>query len=66
MSEINDIKKLPEGNFPINLKWVHKYQRQEPIIISKYKDGTYHKGYFREVINIDPSRITCKDKIIIT
>ena len=27
MSEINDIKELPEGTFPINLKLIQKYQR---------------------------------------
>ena len=32
---------------------------------TKYKDGTYHKGYFRGVSNIDLKLITCKDKIVI-
>ena len=64
MSEINDIKELPEGTFPINLKLIQKYQREEPSIIAKYKDGTYHKGYFCGGSNIDLNLITCKDKII--
>ena len=34
VSEINDIKELPEGNFPINLKLIQKYQRSEPSIIA--------------------------------
>ena len=65
MSEINDIEELPEGNFPINLKLIAKYQRQEPSIREKYKNGKYHKGYFRGVINIDINLIMCKDKIVI-
>ena len=35
MSENNDTEELPEGTFPINLKLIQKYQRQEPIIIAK-------------------------------
>ena len=65
MSEINDIEELPEGTFPVNLKLIQKYQRLEPIIRAKYKDGTYHKGYFRGGINIELSLITCKDNIVI-
>ena len=65
MSEINDIKELPEGTFPINLKLIQKYQREEPSIIAKYKDGTYHKGYFCGGSNIDLNLITCKDNIVI-
>ena len=63
--EINDTKELPEGNLPINLKLIQKYQRLEPRIIDKYKTGTYHKGSFRGCSNIDISLITCKDKIVI-
>ena len=46
MSEINDTKEVLESNFPINLKLIKKYQQIEPILIAKYDDGTYHKGYF--------------------
>ena len=46
MSEINDIKELPEGTFHINLKLIQQYQWEEHSITSKYKDGTYHKDYF--------------------
>ena len=42
MSEINDTKELPEVTFTINLKLIQKYQRQEPIILVKHKDDTYH------------------------
>ena len=40
VSEINDIKEIPEDNFPINLKLIKKYQRLEPIIKAKYTAGT--------------------------
>ena len=62
VSEINDIGEIPEGTFPINLKLIQKCQRAEPSITAKYKDGTYHKGYFRRGSDIDISLITCKDK----
>ena len=39
VSEINDTKEIPEGTFPINLKFIQKYQRSEPSITAKYKDG---------------------------
>ena len=66
MSEINDTEELPEGTFPINLKLIQKYQRTEPRIKAKYKDGTYHDGSFRGGSNIDIKFIICKDRIVIT
>ena len=65
VSEINGIEEQPEGNFPINLKLIQKYQRSETIIIYKYKDGTHHKGSFNGGSNIDLDLITCEDKIVI-
>ena len=65
MSEINCTKELPGFNFPINLKLIQKYQRLEPSIIAKYKNGKYHKGYFRGGSNVDINLITCEDMIII-
>ena len=65
MSQINNIEELPEGTFPINLKLIQKYQRMEPSIKSKYKDGTYHKVSFRGGINKNIKLITCKGKIVI-
>ena len=62
---INDIKEIPEGIFPINLKLIQLYQQLEPSITSKNKYGTYHKGYFCGVSNTDLKLITCKDNIII-
>ena len=62
MSEFNDIDEIPEGTFPINLKFIQKHKREEASITDKYKYGTYHKGYFRGGINIDLTLITCKDK----
>ena len=66
MSEINDIKEIPEVPLPINLKLMQKYQRLEPSIIAKYKTGTYQKGYFCGGSNIDLNLITCKNNIVIT
>ena len=37
VSEINDTEELSEYTFPINLKWIQKYQQSEPSIIAKYK-----------------------------
>ena len=65
MSKINDIKEIPEGTFPINLNLIQKYQRSEPGLIAKYKNGTYHKGSFCGGINIDIKLIMCKDNISI-
>ena len=65
VSEINDTEEIPEGNFPIILKWIHRYQRAEPSMIAKYKNGTYHKGSFYGVDNTDLNFITCEDKIVI-
>ena len=59
MSEINDKEELPEGTFSISLKLIQKYQQEEPSIIDKYKDGTYHKSSFRGGSNIDLELITC-------
>ena len=53
VSEINDIKELPEVTFPIILK-------------AKYKYSKYHKGYFCGGSNIDLKLVTCKDKIVIS
>ena len=65
VSEINDTKEIPEGNFPINLKLIQKYQREEPSIKDKYKYFTYHKGSCFGGSNINLNLITCKDKIVI-
>ena len=56
---------MPEGTFPINLKLIKKYQQTEPILMSKYKDGTYHTGSFREVSNTYLNLMTCEDNIVI-
>ena len=37
LSEINEIKELPEGIFPINLKLIDQYQRKYPSLMDKYK-----------------------------
>ena len=45
MSEINDIEKIPEDIFPINLKLIQLYQRSEPRLMTKYKNGTYNNVF---------------------
>ena len=35
VSEINDIKEIPEGNFPINLRLIDQYKQMKPILIAK-------------------------------
>ena len=65
MSEINNTDELPKDNSPINLKLIQKYQRTEPSIGSKYKDGMFHKSSLREVSNIHLELIICKDNIFI-
>ena len=65
MPEINDTKEIPEGFFPIILKSIKKYQRLEPSITAKNKDGKYQQFSFRGVSNIYIQLITCKEKIVI-
>ena len=65
VSEANDIKELPEVTFPINLKFIQKYQQAEPSIRCKYKTCTYHKGSFNGGYNIDLKHITREDNIFI-
>ena len=65
VSEINDTEEIPEGTFPTHLKLIKTYQRLEPNITAKYKDGTYQKGYCFGGSNIDLKIITCKDNIVI-
>ena len=46
VSEIDNIKEIPDGNFPINLTLIQRHQRVEPSLMAKYKNFMYHKGYF--------------------
>ena len=48
MSEINDTKKLPKGNFPIKLKKINQYLRKDPSLLAEYDMGTYQQGSFLE------------------
>ena len=65
ISEIYDIKELPEYTFRRNIKLIQKFQWTEPSIKDKYKYGTYHKGYFCQGRNIDISLKMCKNNIVI-
>ena len=66
MSEISDVKEIPEGDFPINLRLIQRHQWAEPSLTAKNKGGKYQKGYFREGSNKNLSLITHEDKIVIT
>ena len=65
MSEINDTEETPAGNFPTDLKLTAQYQRTEPILMAKYKEGTYQKNSFCGRSNIELNLITCEDNIFI-
>ena len=65
MSEINYTEEIPEGNFLFNLKLMQRHQLVEPSLMAKYKNGTYHKGYFLVGSNVYLILITWKDKIVI-
>ena len=51
-----------EGNFSINFKLIGIYQHTEPILVAKYKYGTYHTFSFRGGSNIYLNLITCEEK----
>ena len=55
----------PEGNFPINLKLIQKYQRKDLSLMAKYNNRTYNTGSFCGGSNIDINLITCKDDIVV-
>ena len=65
MSEINDTEELPEGNFHINLKLIDQHKRKESSLMTKYKEGTYHKGSICGGINIYLILIMCEYNIVI-
>ena len=65
VSEMNDIKELPEDNFPINLKSIDQYQQKEPTLMDKYQKYIYKTCYFCGGSNMDLNFITCADKIVI-
>ena len=56
---------MPDGNFSITLKLNGKYQWTEPNLMSKYEDGTHHKGYFIGGSNINLNIIHFWDNIVI-
>ena len=65
MSELYNIKELPEGTFPLSLNRIDRYQQGRPHPNRKLKWATYQKSYFRGGRNTI-ELITYKDKIVIT
>ena len=46
ISELYDIKELPEGTFTLKFKLIDLYKRDDPFLIEKLKYTKYQKGYF--------------------
>ena len=65
MSQTNDTKEIPKGDFPVILNLVDQHQRKDPILMAKYKEGIYHKCYVRGGSNIGLNLITCEDNLVI-
>ena len=65
MSKINDTEEITEGNFPINLRLIKQPQQNYPTLMDKYKEGSYHRGYFYRGNNIDINLIIHEDNIFI-
>ena len=64
ISELYNIKELPEGMFPLSFNLIDRYQREDPFLIEKLKCAEFTKDSFRGGRNtID--LITHKDKIVI-
>ena len=46
MSELFDIKELPEDTFPLYFNLIDRYQREKPFLTEKLKCAEYTKGSF--------------------
>ena len=64
MSEIYDIKELPEGVFPLSFKIIDRYQREDPILTGKLTCSECEKVSLCGGIN-NFELVTFKDKIVI-
>ena len=47
MSELYNIKELPEGTFPISFNLIDRYHREYPFLTEKLKCTEITKGSFR-------------------
>ena len=63
MSEINDVKEVPEGVFPIRLRLIDQYQSKYPSLMTKYYTTIYNIDPFCVGINININLITCRDRV---
>ena len=64
ISNLYNIKEMPEGTFPLYFNPVDRYQREYPFLRETIKHVEYTKGFFRRgrsTIDL----ITYKDKIFI-
>ena len=65
MSEINYIKELSEGIFPITLKLIEQYQQKDLSLKDKFEMGTYHEDTFYGGSNVKLRLITFEGNIVI-
>ena len=64
MSELYDIKELSEGMFPLYLKLIDHYHREDSILMEILNSVEYIKGYFCGIRNTT-NLVMFNDKIVI-
>ena len=64
MSELYDTDEMPEGTFPLSLKLIDRYQREDPCLQARLTCANYHNDPFRGGRNII-ELVMYKDKIFI-
>ena len=64
MSELYGKNEMTEGNFPLSLKLIYRYQREDPVLQAKLAFAKYQKSYFSGGHNTIEF-IMYKDKIFI-
>ena len=48
VSELYDIKELPDGTFPLSFNIIDQYQREVPFLTEKLKCAEFTKLFFAE------------------
>ena len=64
MSEIYNIKEIPDGTFPIYFNLIYLYHQEDPILIEKFIFIEYQTSYFSGIQN-NIELVRHKDKTII-